>query len=105
MWYASKVGQTVPFVRETNDGYWSREDAGYLNIVRKTDAEIVEFSDEPTLVYETGPGFTITLPVTLKPPYDVSIVSDEEISNLRQMFRTDLEFAHELIKLVIERIK
>jgi len=41
MWYADKVGETVPFVREADDCFISREPAGYVNIVRKTDAEIV----------------------------------------------------------------
>jgi hypothetical protein len=41
MWYASKVGQYVTFLREDAEYYWSREDAGYSNIVLKTDATIV----------------------------------------------------------------
>jgi len=41
MWYANKVGETVPY-----EGYWpeafkSREDGGYLNIVKFADAIIV----------------------------------------------------------------
>lgn len=113
MWYAAKVGQIVPFVRETHDGYWSREDAGYINIVRKTDAEIIEVTDLPTVTYETGPGYTLTVPLVMKPTYDLSIVSDEEIIKLRQSvkikdvtkpYSDTLEFSHELIKLVLERI-
>lgn len=42
MWYADKVGQRVPFVREDRDGLWGREPAGYVNIVRRADAELVE---------------------------------------------------------------
>lgn len=38
MWYADKVGQEVPFVREDDDAYWSREDAGFINRVEKEDA-------------------------------------------------------------------
>jgi len=45
MWYRSKVGEVVAFVREYDDCYMSREPAGYLNIVKKQDAEIIEFSD------------------------------------------------------------
>lgn len=44
MWYAKMVGQTVPYLGEWNDTpdvYKSREPAGYINIVRKTDAMIV----------------------------------------------------------------
>lgn len=42
MWYAGLVGQVVPLVREEADCYWSREPAGYVNIVHKADAEPVE---------------------------------------------------------------
>lgn len=42
MWYRDKVGDVVAFVREYDDCYMSREPAGYLNIVKKQDAEIVD---------------------------------------------------------------
>lgn len=42
MWYARKVGQIVPLVRTLNDCYLSREDAGFTNIVRLDDAQVVE---------------------------------------------------------------
>ena len=42
MWYRDKVGQTVPYEGKWPEGYKSREDAGYLNIVRFEDAEVVE---------------------------------------------------------------
>lgn len=42
MWYAGKVGQLVPLLRIEHDCYMSREPAGYSNIVRLEDAEIVE---------------------------------------------------------------
>lgn len=45
MWYADKVGRTVPFIREESDCYLSREPAGYTNIVKKDDADIVEIVD------------------------------------------------------------
>lgn len=41
MWYSDKVGETVEFLREDEDFYWSREPAGYSNIVHKQDAVIV----------------------------------------------------------------
>ena len=41
MWYSHKVGKSVPFVRELEDCFISREPTGYVNIVRKEDAEIV----------------------------------------------------------------
>ncbi|QZA80269.1 hypothetical protein [Deefgea piscis] len=54
MWYADKVGQLVPFFGAWSDGYKSREDAGHTNIVKFSDAEIVEIrskqqSSKPTL--------------------------------------------------------
>lgn len=42
MWYADKVGQLVPFHRDGGDCWWSREPAGYVNIVRREDAQLVE---------------------------------------------------------------
>lgn len=46
MWYREKVGQQVVFLREDKDYYWSREPAGYTNIVHKQDATIMEVPDE-----------------------------------------------------------
>ena len=46
MWYRDKVGQYVPYVRVYEDCYMSREPAGYLNIVKLQDAEVVELADE-----------------------------------------------------------
>ena len=46
MWYCDKVGETVRLVREYEDCYMSREPAGYLNVVRLEDAEIVEIIPE-----------------------------------------------------------
>lgn len=46
MWYQDKVGETVQLVREYEDCYMSREPAGYLNVVRLGDAEIVEILSE-----------------------------------------------------------
>jgi hypothetical protein len=48
MWYSKLVGQVVPYVREYDDCYMSREPAGYLNIVKLEDAEIIdeEIDDE-----------------------------------------------------------
>ena len=42
MWYRDKVGQTVPFLFKISEGYMSREDAGFTNIVLEKDAEIIE---------------------------------------------------------------
>lgn len=45
MWYAGMIGKRVPFLYEDSNHYWSREPAGYSNIVRKKDAEIIEVSE------------------------------------------------------------
>jgi|APCry1669189034_1035192.scaffolds.fasta_scaffold143470_2 hypothetical protein len=45
MWYSDKVGETVQLVREYEDCFMSREPAGYLNIVRLNDAQVIEISD------------------------------------------------------------
>lgn len=42
MWYAGMVGQVVDLLGEDHREYLSREPAGYVNIVKKTDAEIVQ---------------------------------------------------------------
>lgn len=43
LWYAKKIGKKVPYIREyPGEGcYISREDAGFTNIVRMSDARIV----------------------------------------------------------------
>lgn len=48
MWYRDMVGETVTLARHPDvdqDVYWSREPAGYLNIVHKKDAEVIEIAD------------------------------------------------------------
>jgi hypothetical protein len=45
VWYANHVGKTFDVVREdteTSDVFWTREPDGYINIVYKTDAQIVQ---------------------------------------------------------------
>jgi hypothetical protein len=42
MWYAGMIGQRVPLLRIEADCYLSREPAGWTNIVKTTDAEIVQ---------------------------------------------------------------
>lgn len=42
MWYAGMVGQLVELLGEDRIEYLSREPAGYVNIVKKADAEVVE---------------------------------------------------------------
>lgn len=45
MWYRDKVGETVVLAKPIDadpEVYWSREPAGYLNIIKKQDAEVVE---------------------------------------------------------------
>ena len=42
MWYADKVGQEVPFIRDVGNEYLSREPSGLVNIVSYDDAVIVD---------------------------------------------------------------
>jgi len=41
MWYADKIGKTVPYLETYEDEYLSLEPAGYKNIVKKGDAELI----------------------------------------------------------------
>lgn len=41
MWYRNKVGDVVDFLGEDDQYYWSREPAGYRNIIKKRDAFIM----------------------------------------------------------------
>lgn len=42
MWYAGKVGQEVPYLGSwPGEGYRSREDSGFVNLVKFTDARVV----------------------------------------------------------------
>ena len=41
LWYSSKIGQVINVVDTRHDVYLCREDAGYLNIVKKSDAILV----------------------------------------------------------------
>ena len=49
LWYADKVGSIQPYLGEDIDRkgpiYWSREPAGYKNMVFQKDAEIIETDD------------------------------------------------------------
>ena len=40
-WYSDKVGEIVPFLKDTGDEYESREPLGYINYVQYEDAEII----------------------------------------------------------------
>ena len=42
MWYADKVGQTVPYLGNKYGTHTSREDSGFINIVKESDSEIIE---------------------------------------------------------------
>lgn len=48
MWYRDKVGEIVTLAKPEHadsEVYWSREPAGYINIVKKRDAEVVEVQE------------------------------------------------------------
>ena len=56
MWYASLVGQTVPYLGTWPEGYRSREPAGYINVVRLHDAELIDVeADSPTNPFPENP--------------------------------------------------
>jgi len=40
MWYFDKIGKHVPYISTEEKIYWSREDAGFRNIVKQEDADI-----------------------------------------------------------------
>ena len=41
MWYSDCIGQLAPYVAVYTDCYMSREPAGYTNIIKHEDAELV----------------------------------------------------------------
>ena len=49
MWYSRLIGYHVPLVRIDDECYWSREPAGYLNVVSKSDATVVTAVDPAEL--------------------------------------------------------
>jgi len=42
LWYANLVGQEVPLLKEVDEGWLSEEPDGYTNIVRRSDAQVIE---------------------------------------------------------------
>lgn len=48
-WYRDLVGKVVPLLREIPEGYLSREPAGYSNVVKRQEAEVIEVSKEQKL--------------------------------------------------------
>lgn len=46
LWYANRVGEYVPFLREIDEGYLSREPAGYTNIVRREDGRVIDLGSD-----------------------------------------------------------
>ena len=41
-WYSSYIGSIVPLLRDGGDYFMVREPAGYSNIVKKTDGNLVD---------------------------------------------------------------
>ena len=41
MWYRDKIGEILNVERIDKEYFWCREDAGYINIVNRSDAEII----------------------------------------------------------------
>lgn len=49
MWYRDMVGETVVLARPANydpEVYWSREPAGYINIIHKADAQLITMENK-----------------------------------------------------------
>lgn len=45
-WYAGLVGKLVPLLAVIPEGYLSREPAGYSNVVKACEAEVVEVAGD-----------------------------------------------------------
>lgn len=45
-WYRELVGKVVPLLQVIPEGYLSRELAGYSNVVKRQEAEIIEASKD-----------------------------------------------------------
>lgn len=45
LWYTKHVGKTVILEREDDLYYWSRDNGGYINIIHKSDAVIINSND------------------------------------------------------------
>ncbi|MAN51201.1 MULTISPECIES: hypothetical protein [unclassified Marinimicrobium] len=46
LWYWELVGETVPYIRDIDEGYLSREPAGYTNIVRREDGRVIDVGSD-----------------------------------------------------------
>jgi len=46
LWYSDFVGYCVPLVSTDKHSFWSKEPEGYLNIVEKEHAKLVQVIDD-----------------------------------------------------------
>ena len=46
LWYADKVGELVPFLGTWPEAFKSKEDAGYVNIVKFEDGVVVDIENQ-----------------------------------------------------------
>lgn len=49
MWYRDHIGMCVPLLKVGHTEYLSKEPEGYVNIVKKTDAIVVDVPSEDVL--------------------------------------------------------
>lgn len=42
MWYRDEIGRSFPLEGQCHEGYLTREPAGYINIVRFADGDVVK---------------------------------------------------------------
>ena len=46
MWYSRLVGQVVPLLAEEEDCFLTKEESGLVNIVLKSDCEVIDVGPE-----------------------------------------------------------
>lgn len=47
LWYYSHVGDSVPYTGQEDTIYWSRDNGGFTNMVKKEHAEVITPSTHP----------------------------------------------------------
>lgn len=46
LWYSNRIGELVPCCGEEDSVYWSRDNGGFTNIVKKEDAIVVSLPEQ-----------------------------------------------------------
>lgn len=45
LWYSNRIGELVPYTGQEDSVYWSRDNGGFTNIVKKEHAIIVSYPE------------------------------------------------------------